>query len=56
MTEKNHENLRQADLRLKPETSLIRFGVLYFIHMGLKIPITQEYDDATTSENKRLMR
>jgi len=24
--------------------------------MGIKIPITQEYDDTVASENKRLMR
>jgi hypothetical protein len=24
--------------------------------MGIKVPITQEYDDTTASEDKRLMR
>jgi len=43
-------------LRLEPETSLIQFDVLYFIRMGIKIPITQEYDDTTAFEDKRLMR
>jgi hypothetical protein len=42
-------------LRLELETSVIQFDVLHFIRMGIKIPKTQEYDDTTASEDKRLM-
>jgi hypothetical protein len=43
-------------LRLEPETFVIQFGVLCFIRMRIKIPVTQEYDDTAASEDKRLVR
>jgi hypothetical protein len=43
-------------LRIEPEISLIQFGALYFIRMGIKIPITQEYNDTKSFKDKRLMR
>jgi hypothetical protein len=41
---------------MEPEISLIQFGVLYFIRMGTKLPITPECDDTKAFEDNRVMR